>query len=72
MPARARRAKGAVVVTVKDGEVAAVEHRPLDVIRWAAGTGERGELARGAPVGIGQRVAPIRVGLPLLPHQWAR
>ena len=31
-------AKGAVLVTVKGGEVAAVEHRPLDVIRWATVT----------------------------------
>jgi exonuclease SbcD len=31
-------AKGAVLVTVKGGEVAAVEHRPLDAIRWATVT----------------------------------
>ena len=31
-------AKGAVLVTVEDGEVAAVEHRPLDVVRWAVVT----------------------------------
>lgn len=28
-------AKGASLVTVADGRVAAVEHRPLDVLRWA-------------------------------------
>ena len=28
-------AKGATVVTVEDGRVAQVEHRPLDVVRWA-------------------------------------
>lgn len=27
-------AKGATLVTVRDGEVAGVEHRPLDVLRW--------------------------------------
>ena len=28
-------AKGATMVTVRDGQVAEVEHRPLDVLRWA-------------------------------------
>jgi DNA repair exonuclease SbcCD nuclease subunit len=31
-------AKGATLVTVESGAVAAVEHRPLDVIRWAVET----------------------------------
>ena len=31
-------AKGAVLVTVEDGMVASVEHRPLDVVRWATVT----------------------------------
>jgi DNA repair protein SbcD/Mre11 len=31
-------AKGAVLVTIEDGMVAAVEHRPLDVVRWAVVT----------------------------------
>jgi DNA repair exonuclease SbcCD nuclease subunit len=29
-------AKGATLVTVEDGRIAAVAHRPLDVLRWAA------------------------------------
>ncbi|HZU89311.1 MAG TPA: DNA repair exonuclease [Stellaceae bacterium] len=33
---RERGPKGASLVTVRDGHVAAVEHRPLDVLRWCA------------------------------------
>jgi DNA repair exonuclease SbcCD nuclease subunit len=29
-------AKGATLLTVRDGAIATVEHRPLDVVRWAA------------------------------------
>jgi DNA repair exonuclease SbcCD nuclease subunit len=29
-------AKGATVVAVEDGQVSAIEHRPLDIVRWAA------------------------------------
>jgi DNA repair exonuclease SbcCD nuclease subunit len=35
-------AKGAVLVTVEDGMVASVEHRGLDVVRWAVLTAEVG------------------------------
>ena len=33
--ARETGAKGASIVTVDDGRLASVEHRPLDVVRWA-------------------------------------
>lgn len=48
--ARETGAKGATLVTVRDREVAAVEHRDLDVFRWAvcpvdaAGAGTAGEV----------------------------
>ena len=38
-------AKGAVVVTVEDGVVASVEHRALDVVRWAVVTADVGRHA---------------------------
>ncbi|WP_437575611.1 metallophosphoesterase family protein [Sorangium sp. So ce887] len=34
--ARETGAKGALLVTVDDGRIASVEHRPLDVVRWCA------------------------------------
>jgi exonuclease SbcD len=48
--ARETGAKGATLVTIRDREVAAVEHRDLDVFRWsvcpvdAAGAGTAGEV----------------------------
>lgn len=58
--AREHGPKGATLVTVEDGEVAAVEHRDLDVLRWAVvevdgtgagGAGEALERAREALAG---------------------
>jgi DNA repair exonuclease SbcCD nuclease subunit len=43
--ARETGAKGATLITVEDGRVAAVVHRPLDVVRWALVTVDASDAA---------------------------
>lgn len=55
-------AKGAVLVTVREGRVAAIDHRPLDVLRWcpvAVSLAGEGSLD-GVMVRVGQALAETR------------